>query len=264
MPTDPVGETDRQAHGGIDFARRLTLALSASLYRLAEHRPVHGQARPDAPRPLDAQPTRASSVLRDGLYVLQRGDEISVRVFRLPELDDTVRIRPDGKISVPLLDNLDAAGATTKELADTLTKRYAELFKEPQVSVIVRSFANLKVYVGGEVGQPGAVPLVGDLTLVGAVFQAGGFRTTARLDSVVLVRNDGQDRPIIQKLNVKDIIGKGTPDIALRPFDIVYVPESRIRKVNRFVDEYIRQLIPITATAGFTYLMGDTAIIGVQ
>jgi protein involved in polysaccharide export with SLBB domain len=249
------------------FGRKLeagrALAFAASL-AIGWTALVHGQARPDTPRPVETQPAAGSSVLRDGLYVLQRGDEISIRVFRLAELDDTVRIRPDGKISVPLLENIDAAGATTKELADALTKRYAELFKEPQVSVIVRSFANLKVYVGGEVGQPGAIPIVGDLTLVGAVFHAGGFKTSARLDSVVLVRNDGQDRPLIQTLNVKEIIGKGKADIALRPFDIVFVPESRIRKVNRFVDEYIRQLIPITATAGFSYLMGGTAIIGVQ
>ena len=65
----------------------------------------------------------------------------------------------------------------------------------------------------------------------------------------------------IQTLNVNDVIRKGKPDMALRPFDVVYVPESRIRRVDRFVDEYIRQLIPITATAGFTYLLGKNGIV---
>ena len=200
-------------------------------------------------------------LIRDGLYVLQRGDEISIRVFRQPELDEMVRIRPDGKISILLLEDIDAAGLTTKELTQTLTKRYAEFFRAPQVSVIVKSFSNLRVYVGGEVGQPGPIGLVGDLTVVGAVFQAGGFKSSARMDSVVLIRNDGENRPLVQTLNLKGVIRKGQPDVALRPFDVVFVPESRIRRVDRFVDEYIRQLIPITATAGFTYLLGKSGIV---
>src|SRR5439155_3594624 len=118
---------------------------------------ARAQNRAVPPAAAEAPPGTASSVIRDGMYVLQRGDEISVRVFRLSELDETVRVRPDGKISIPLLENIDAAGLTTKELGDALTRRYAQLFKEPQVSVIVRSFANLRVYVGGEVGQAGMV-----------------------------------------------------------------------------------------------------------
>ena len=202
-----------------------------------------------------------TTMIRDGLYVLQTGDEISIRVFKFPELDETVKVRPDGKISVTLLSDIDAAGLTTKELGDVLFKRYAEFFKDPQVSVILRNFSNLKIYVGGEVGQPGPVPLSGRLTVVGAVFHAGGLKTSARLDSVVLVRNDGQNQPTVRSINLKDVFHKGAPDIALQPFDVVYVPESRIRKVDRFVDEYIRQLIPITATAGFTYLLGNNTVV---
>jgi len=203
----------------------------------------------------------ASSMIRDGLYVLQIGDEISIRVFKLPELDEIVKVRPDGKITALLLADIDAAGLTTHELANVLLKRYAEFFKDPQVSVILKNFANLKVYVGGEVGQPGLLPLTGHLTVAGAVIQAGGLRSSARMDSVMLVRNDGQNQPIVRSINLKDVFRKGAPDIPLKPFDLVYVPESRIRRVDRFVDEYIRQLIPITATAGFTYLLGSNSVV---
>jgi protein involved in polysaccharide export with SLBB domain len=203
----------------------------------------------------------APSLIRNGLYVLQIGDDISIRVFKVPELDEAVKVRPDGKISVMLLSDIDAAGLTTRELGDVLLKRYAEFFKDPQVSVILKTFANLRVYVGGEVGQPGPVPLSGQMTVVGAVFHAGGLKNSARMDSVVLVRNDGHEQPSVRRINLKDVFAKGTPDIALQPFDVVYVPESRIRRVDRFVDEYIRQLIPITATAGFTYLLGNNGIV---
>jgi polysaccharide export outer membrane protein len=217
-----------------------------------------------APRTIRAQaapPASAGPMVKDGLYVLQTGDEVAIRVFRLPELDETVRIRPDGRISVMLLDDIEAAGLTTRELDSRLTERYATMFKDPQVTLVVRQFANLKVYVGGEVGTPGAIALVGDLTATGAVFQAGGFRSTARLDSVVLLRNQGGDRPGVERLNMKEMLASRQPDVRLRPFDVVYVPLSRIARVDRFVDQHVRQLLPIALTGGFTYILGDRLLI---
>jgi len=244
------------------FASPFAWAVMAALFSSVLGFDVYGQR---LEQPVHHSPTPLGEtripVIRDGLYVLQHGDEISVRVFRQPELDELVRIRPDGKISILLLDDIEAAGLTTAELTQILTKRYAEFFRGAQVSVIVKNFSNLKAYIGGEVGQPGPIALVGDLTVVSAVLQAGGFKSSARMDTVVLIRNDGQNRPLVQTLNVNDVIRKGKPDMALRPFDVVYVPESRIRRVDRFVDEYIRQLIPITATAGFTYLLGKNGIV---
>jgi len=205
-----------------------------------------------------AQPPAA--VVKDGYYVLQSGDELTIRVFQQPQLDETVRIRPDGRISVLLLDDLPAAGRTTRELSAQLTAQFAKFFKEPQVSVIVRQFANLKVYVGGEVGQPGTIPLVGELTAAGAIFQAGGLKTSARADSVVLLRNDG-GQPTASRVNLRQILSDGRGDVKLQPFDVVYVPPSRITSVDRFVDQYIRQLIPLSLSAGFTYLLGDRVVI---
>jgi protein involved in polysaccharide export with SLBB domain len=194
-------------------------------------------------------------------YVLQRGDEITVKVFNNPELLDTVLVRPDGMISLVLLDDVQAAGLTATELDATLTAGYSKFFREPQLSVIVRSFANLRVYVGGEVGQPGPVSLRGDVTALEAILQVGGFRPTARMDSVILLRNDGKDRPLAQKLDFKELLSKGGSDISLQPFDVLYVPVSRIAKVDRFIDQYVRQLLPISLTGGFTYLLGDRQLI---
>jgi polysaccharide export outer membrane protein len=140
-----------------------------------------------------------------------------------------------------------------------LTGRLARFFKDPQVTVIVRRFANLKVFVGGEVGQPGVVAIAGELTALGAVYQAGGFRPTARTDSVMLLRESKDQKPIVVRLDLKRL-EKDQAMMALQPHDVIFVPMSRIAKVDQFVDQYMRQLIPISLTAGFSYVAGNTWI----
>lgn len=194
-------------------------------------------------------------------YLLQAGDELTIKVFNRPELEETIRIRPDGKISVLLIDDVQAAGLRPPELDEQLTARYAGYFRDPEVTVIVRSFANQKVYVGGEVAQPGVIELSGELTALGAVLRAGGFNRTARTDSVILLRDTGADRPRVNRVNLKDVLHKGAPDVVLEPFDVVFVPMTRIAQVDKFVDQYIRQLVPLTLTAGFTYILGGKAVI---
>jgi polysaccharide biosynthesis/export protein len=215
-----------------------------------------------APQPPLPQPPVASEPAPSKPYVLQAGDEITIKVFNNDDLLDTVMIRPDGMISVLLLDDVEAAGLTASALDAKLTTGYAKFFRDPQVTVIVRNFANLRVYVGGEVGQPGPVPLRGEVTALQAIIQVGGFRPTARLDSVILLRNDGTDRPVVSKLNFKELLDKKQPDVALQPFDVLYVPLSRIAKADKFVDQYMRQLLPISLTGGFTYILdGALAVV---
>jgi len=189
------------------------------------------------------------------IYVIERGDELSIKVFGRPELDDTVTVRSDGRISALLVTDLTAAGLTPLQLSVALAERYEKFFREPQVSAIVRRAAGLKVFVGGEVGQPGVVALVGELTALAAVYQAGGFKPSARTDSVVLLRDTHADKPLTLRLNLKrvDVKDRAT---ALQPRDVIYVPTSRIAKVDTFVDRYVRQLIPISMTAGFSYVVG--------
>jgi protein involved in polysaccharide export with SLBB domain len=191
------------------------------------------------------------------LYRVQIGDELTIKVYERPELDETIRVRPDGRISVLLLDDVTAAGLTTEELDAQLTSRYREFYRDPRVTVIVRTFANQRVFVGGEVGRPGAIPLQGKVTVLGAVVAAGGFRGTAKTDNVVLIRQGPSNEPVITKVNLKDVINRGSADIELEPFDVVYVPMSTIAKMDKFVDQYIRQLLPISLNAGFQYILGE-------
>lgn len=194
-------------------------------------------------------------------YVIRAGDELTLKVFNHPELEETLQVRPDGKISVLLLDEVDADGLTVAELDDVLTAGYSMFIREPQVSVIVRSFSHHKVYVGGEVSSPGAIELSGDLTALAAVIRAGGFKTTASTDSVILLRNDGKGKPIVAKLDLKAVVKGAESDVVLQPYDVVFVPMSGIAKVDRFVDQYMRQLLPISLNAGFTYLLSGSAVV---
>jgi polysaccharide biosynthesis/export protein len=220
-------------------------------------RPAAAQNQPGV------QPTGpVSAAPAAGVYVLEVGDELSIKVFGRPELDDTVTIRRDGRLSSPLVDDQQAAGLTTTQLGAALTERYTKLFLNPQVSVILRKAANMKVFVGGEVGQPGVLTINGVLTTLGAVYQAGGFRRSARTDSVMLLRDVPGQKPSARRLDLKDF-DKGDAAVALEPNDVLFVPQSRIAKADNFVDEYIRQLIPISMTAGFSYLIG-TSVIGVN
>jgi len=247
------------------------MSAMATLVLLAAcAQPTRAQVRAPAGSQASAQPlvgsgdTSGDATIRNGTYVLQVGDEISIKAFHIPDVEDTVRIRPDGKVSLVLLPDVPAAGLTTEELTKTLTSRYADYFQQPKISVIVRSFSNSKVFVGGEVGQPQLIPLSGSLTVLGAVLQAGGFKNTARTDSVILVRNDGYDHRVARRLNLKAALKGAEGDVVVKPFDVIYVPRSSIASVDQVVDQYVRQLIPAMLTSGFTYLWGPSSAVRVQ
>jgi protein involved in polysaccharide export with SLBB domain len=197
---------------------------------------------------------------KQDVYVLQKGDSIEVKVFNVADLTETVTIRPDGRISLLLLDEVEAAGLTTMKLDEIITAQYAKYYRDPQVTIIVKTFVNQKVYVGGEVTTPGMVALAGELTAVRAVLQAGGLKTTAKADAVILLRNAGAGPPVMTLLNLREIFEKGRPDYPLQAFDVVYAPRTRIAKANEFVDKYIKQLVPITLTAGFSYLLNNPLV----
>jgi len=194
-------------------------------------------------------------------YLLQVGDEISIKVLNVPDLTETLTIAPDGRISALLVDEVQAAGLAVEELREKLTAQYARFYQRPQVGVTIKSFSNMKIYVGGEVERPGLIPLTGKVSALAAILQSGGFRTTAKTDEVILIRNDGKDQPIAMKINLKDVVRKGAADIQLQPFDVVYVPMSTIAKMDQFVDQYLRKMLPVTVNGGFNYVFGSSTSV---
>lgn len=198
------------------------------------------------PRP-EIFPTLAAGPPPVTPYLLQPADQLSIKFYTNPELNEEVVIRPDGMISLQLIDDVQAAGLTPAALDAELTKRYASELATPEVSVIVRANGGQRIYVGGEVGSQGEIPLAAGLTLTQAIEQAGGFLPTAHKKNVILIRKGPDGKAFGQAIDVRPVIDGMDPDqdIPLKPLDIVHVPRSKIANVNLFVQQYIRDTLPV-------------------
>jgi protein involved in polysaccharide export with SLBB domain len=188
-------------------------------------------------------------------YILQVGDIIDIKFFYNPELNEQVTIRPDGRISLQIIDAVQAAGLTPSVLDDILTEKYSTILRTAEITIIVKKVAGQKIYVGGEVNSPGVIRILGSLTTLQAIFQAGGFKNTAELKNVVILRNRGTQEPLFITINLKEDLKENAKhnDILLKAYDIVYVPKTTIAKLNQFVGQYIEKLIPITKSLGLVY-----------
>jgi protein involved in polysaccharide export with SLBB domain len=146
-----------------------------------------------------------------------------------------------------LIGDVMAEGLTPDELATNLTALYAQELAAPNVSVIVRRTSNQRVFVSGEVGKQGVVALTRGLTLYQAIQKAGGMLDTARRSQVILIRRGADGQPAGSAIDVRPIEGGLQPgtDVALQPYDMVFVPKSAIADVNVFVDQCIRKNLPI-------------------
>ncbi len=178
-------------------------------------------------------------------YRIHPGDQMDIKFFFNPELNETVLVRPDGKISLQLIDDVQAAGLTATQLDEELTRRYAQELRKPAVTVIVRTFTGRQVYVGGEVGNPGLINLGLGMTALQAVINAGGFKDTARPGAVIVIRKGPDNRPMPVRVDLDQALDTESAegDFPLQPQDIVYVPRTWIAQANLFVKQYIQDLI---------------------
>lgn len=189
-------------------------------------------------------------------YRIQPGDQLDIKFFYNPELNETVLVRSDGKISLQLIDDIQAAGVTPAQLDQELTRLYAQELQKPVITVLVRASTGHRIYVGGEVGTPGLLTLAPGMTALQAVFNAGGFRETARPGAVIVIRkgSDNQAIPIRVDLDPSLDGESAKGDISLEPSDIVYVPRTFIAKANLFVNQYIERLFLYRGVSlGFSY-----------
>ena len=196
------------------------------------------------------------------IVILGPGDVVDVKFFHTPELNETQTIRPDGKISLQLIGEVSVKGKSPDQLKQELVKAYTGQLKVPEVTVIVRSFINRRVYVGGDVNRPGIVEMPAPITALEAIMHAGGFDyRRAEVSNVVIIRHkDGKRYGCA--LDFRDALaGKEFQSFYLEPQDIVYVPRTKISQVNLWIDQYINQMVP---RVGFTYStpLGSGATIG--
>lgn len=216
-------------------------------------------------------------------YRLAVGDQVEVRFRSASELNVTVPVRPDGRITLERIGSVMAEGRRPEALQEELRAVYAQFLREPDLVVIVREFVSHRsyadgrmvgrsgaqyadaavsvrrsvprqVYVTGEVRTPGFVAYQAPLTLLQAVVASGGPIRSAELRGVLILRKVGTEMPTATFVDLqREMRGQGTTDVPLRPFDIVIVPKTRIARLTDVVDQYLYQLIPATRNVNFTY-----------
>ena len=209
--------------------------------------------------PAEAMPAQNPSALTP--YRIQPGDALDIKFFYNPELNETVTVRPDGFISLQLVNEVKAAGLQPSQLNETLTQLYARELKKPVIAVIVKTFAGQRVYVGGEVGQQGLITMPAGLTALQAVMQSGGFKNTAQPSETLVIRKGQDSRPVPIRVDLDTVLSGSTAgqNFSLQPDDVVYVPKSPIAKANQFVNQYVEQLFLFRGVnLGFSWeLHGD-------
>ena len=156
-------------------------------------------------------------------YRLNAGDKLRIEVYKDEHMSQSVQIRPDGKITLPLVGDLDATGRTPLELRDVIAKQLKEYMTNPVVTVIVVEATPAVAYVTGEVNHPGAVTIQGQLTVLQALAIAGGLKDFANAKNIRILRRSAMGVQSIG-FNYKDAI-RGSAPVYLRPGDTVVVPD---------------------------------------
>lgn len=176
--------------------------------------------------PLAAQLPERTDVDPPNAYSIGPGDVLEISVWKNPELTSTVPVRPDGRISVPLLGDVQAAGLTPLALKQTLTDGYKEYVTAPGVSVVVKEIHSRKIYVTGEVATPGVYDLQPRAKLMQALALAGGLTPYAKGRVVVLRDNGDGKKDERREIEIGAIISGKKPEdnLLLQPGDTLIVP----------------------------------------
>lgn len=195
---------------------------------------------------LDEGETRTveTSVVEEPIeYRIQPGDGLVIEFAHHPTRRTELVVRPDGAISIPFAEEKHVAGLTVREADDLLTASVKEHLRDPELTILVAAVARSQVFVGGEVGRPGAIPLVPGMTAFQALTAAGGIAPSGADDSVILVRSNGPGKRMVRRLSLAggDMLAN---DVALGPFDIVFVPRTRVADVGLFVNSNINAIVP--------------------
>jgi len=208
-------------------------------------------------------------------YTLGIGDTLSIKLLYNNELNSDVKVRPDGKISLPLIDEVMVAGQTPSQLKTLVTNKYAKKLDSeemPEVTVIVQDFkipelnvslvssASQIVFIGGEVNQPRVINMQGPMKILNAITLAGGTSKNASVDSITLIRYSDPGVANVHLLDLNQVLAGKIPDVVLKPYDIVYVPQMPIAKTDIFMQR-IWRIIPTNFLFSFPYNLNPTVKI---
>jgi polysaccharide biosynthesis/export protein len=208
---------------GVHMSAKLLLLMT--LLFLAFLAPTWAQQTGTKQPAQGADSPRTTSVPTDPNYVIGPQDVVDINVWKEPELTRSVPVRPDGKISMPLLNDVQAGGLTPMQLTAQISAALKKFISDPQVTVVVTQINSQRIYILGEVTRPGAFPLVSGMSLLQALSSAGGFTMFANVKKIYLLRtvNGKQEK---YPFNYTDVIhGKATQEnIPLSSGDTIVVP----------------------------------------
>ena len=167
----------------------------------------------------------AAPATTDPAYIIGPEDVIDINVWKEPDMTRVVPVRPDGKISLPLINDVQAAGSTPQQLAAAVTEKLRKFLTEPQVTVIVTQINSQRVFVVGEVLRAGAFPLIPGMTVLQALAIAGGFTTFADMKKIHVMRLVN-GKHVEMPFNYREVLKGDNPEqnIKLEPGDTVVVP----------------------------------------
>ena len=197
------------------------VSVLAAVPTLAQQNGASQTSQPDSQSASPAQQSATS----DPNYVIGPQDVIDVNVWKEPDISRTVPVRPDGKISLPLLNDVQAAGMTPAQLGTQITASLKKYVTNPQVTIIVTAINSQRIYVLGEVTRPGAFPLLPGTTVLRGLSSAGGFTQFARMKGIYVLRLEN-GKQVKYPFNYKDVVGGKHPeqDILLKAGDTIVVP----------------------------------------
>jgi len=208
----------------------VTAAISLVLFSISVR--AQGQARKDiksesakvlAAGEVTSKPARATT--DDPNYSIAPEDVLTIDVWKEPEISRTVPVRRDGKISLPLLNDVQAAGLTPTQLGAEIVEKLRATIVHPQVTVIVAQMSSLRIYILGQVTRGGAYPLVPDMTAVQALSIAGGLTPFAKRKKIYVMRTENGETKMLP-VNYQEVVNgrQSQQNVLLKPGDTIVVP----------------------------------------
>jgi len=181
-------------------------------------------------------------------YRLGYGDVLDIRFFNNEEFNITVPVRPDGRISIDRVGEVYVAGKTVAYLDDLITRAYARILRNPEITINVMEFGSQQIFVLGEVKKPGIYPMTHDMSVIQALAVAGGHTKAAKLSSVIVVRKMPGGEPAISRLNISGAFNdpRAAADLQaqLQPMDVVWVPSTFISDLSNVMGQIYDIVLP--------------------
>jgi polysaccharide export outer membrane protein len=202
----------------------LIVLVSVGVFAQSDH--TSAQPVPPAASKNAGTQGAATKTASDDSYVIGADDVLAINVWKEPDVSRSVPVRSDGKISLPLVGELQAAGQTPRQLEDGIRQRLQNYISEPEVTVIVQDSRSQKINILGMVVRPGAYLLAGSTTVLDAIAMAGGFKDFAKQKSIYVLRQKPDGTQQRMPFNYKEVIKGKNPEqnIRLLPRDTVVVP----------------------------------------